>query len=99
MLDEDLIHIFATDAHNNSRRPPDLLKARLAVEKRVGSRQAVHLLDIHPMIVLCNKTLKDCVLCQGQGASEHHRGNEDNVQIHKAVSGGGFVERLRQFFC
>jgi protein-tyrosine phosphatase len=99
MLDEDLIHILATDAHDNASRPPDLQKARMIVEKRLGPHKAAHLIDVHPMIVLCNKTLRDCVLCQRQGTYEPHRGKENYVQINNAVSGGGFVERLRQFFC
>lgn len=96
MLDEDLVHILATDAHDSLHRPPDLLKGRLAVEKYVGPQKATHLVDMHPMIVLSNNTLKDCVLCSEKSSNNHHRGNEDNVKIHNVLSVGGFAQRLRQ---
>ena len=99
MLDEDLVHIVASDAHDTLNRPPDLLKGRLAVEKYAGHQKAAHLVDTHPMIVLSNNTLNDCVLCLKQSAGDHHRENEDNAKIHNALSVGGVAKRLRQFFC
>ena len=40
MLDEGLVHIVATDAHNARRRPPRLIEAFEALSARVGEGEA-----------------------------------------------------------
>jgi protein-tyrosine phosphatase len=98
MLSEEIVHILATDAHDVSRRPPDLLKGRMAAEKRIGAQKAEYLVATHPMIVLSNKTLRDCILTRDQPAGDGGQGNDKYVQIYNDRSGGRFVKRLRQFF-
>ena len=43
MLDEGLVHILATDAHDTVRRPPLLSQGRDIAAKRVGATEAEHL--------------------------------------------------------
>lgn len=54
MLDEGLVHILATDAHNVDRRPPDLADGKRLAAARVGSVEAEHLVRTRPRAVLLN---------------------------------------------
>jgi protein-tyrosine phosphatase len=54
MLDEGLVHIIATDAHDVKRRPPNLSAGRELVAKRVGSEEAEKLVLGRPQAVLRN---------------------------------------------
>jgi protein-tyrosine phosphatase len=55
MLGEGLAHILATDAHNMTARPPDLLEGRAAAERIVGPREAQHLVVTRPEAAILNK--------------------------------------------
>jgi protein-tyrosine phosphatase len=94
MLSEGLVHILATDAHDTSRRPPDLLKGRLAAEKCVGAQIAQALVETHPMTVLSNMTPTGCIVPQ----SNRSWGKEDYAKIRNDRGDGGLVKRLCQFF-
>jgi protein-tyrosine phosphatase len=54
MLDEGLVHILATDAHNMRSRPPNLSEGREAAARRAGSMEAEHLVFTRPRGVLDN---------------------------------------------
>ena len=54
MLDEGCVHILATDAHNMTRRPPNLGEGRALASKRVGDTESEHLVETRPMAVLLN---------------------------------------------
>jgi protein-tyrosine phosphatase len=54
MLDEGLVHILATDAHDVVRRPPNLGSGRDAVARRIGNVEAEHLVTTRPQGVLQN---------------------------------------------
>lgn len=54
MLDEGLVHILATDAHNMRSRPPNLNAGREAAARRVGAAEAEHLVITRPAGVLAN---------------------------------------------
>jgi protein-tyrosine phosphatase len=54
MLDEGLVHILATDAHDLKRRPPKLGAGRDAAALRVGDAEAEHLVVTRPQGVLDN---------------------------------------------
>jgi protein-tyrosine phosphatase len=54
MLGEGLVHILATDAHNMTSRPPDLLNGRIEAERLVGAEEAGHLVVTRPRGVLMN---------------------------------------------
>jgi protein-tyrosine phosphatase len=54
MLDEGLVHILATDAHDTKRRPPTLSVGRDLAAARVGEGEAEHLVATRPRGVLEN---------------------------------------------
>lgn len=54
MLDEGRVHILATDAHDTRRRYPDLGRGRALAARRVGEREARHLVATRPQAVLDN---------------------------------------------
>ena len=52
MLEEGLVHVIATDAHDTLRRPPDLAAGRELVAKRLGDEEAQHVTVTRPWGVL-----------------------------------------------
>jgi protein-tyrosine phosphatase len=54
MLEEGRVHILASDAHDARRRPPDLGRARELAGRRLGTREARHLVSTRPAGVLAN---------------------------------------------
>src|SRR5262245_7464199 len=54
MLDEGGVHILATDAHDVTKRPPQLSAGYEAAAKRVGEAEAAHLVTTRPQGVLDN---------------------------------------------
>ena len=55
MLDEGCAHILATDAHDVTRRPPNLSQGRELASKRVGSDEAEHMVVTRPLGILRNE--------------------------------------------
>jgi protein-tyrosine phosphatase len=97
MLCEGLVHILATDAHNNSGRPPDLMQGRSAAEKLVGPRIAEELVALRPELVLSDAAPIGCEESYFADAFDR-QGKDVYVEIcpngvHRSVIG-----RLRQFF-
>jgi protein-tyrosine phosphatase len=54
MLDEGRVHILATDAHDETRRPPNLGQGRELASKRVGSTEAERMVVTRPLGILRN---------------------------------------------
>jgi protein-tyrosine phosphatase len=54
MLEDGVVHLLATDAHDVSRRPPNLAAGRDLAAKRVGDDEAEHLVVTRPRGVLQN---------------------------------------------
>jgi protein-tyrosine phosphatase len=52
MLDEGLVHILATDAHNTTSRPPILSKARDLAAARLGDEEAIRLTVTRPQGII-----------------------------------------------
>jgi protein-tyrosine phosphatase len=98
MLSEGLVQIVATDAHDNIRRPPDLLKGRKAAEKLVGVEEAESLVATRPMDVLCNKLSKDCVSLAGAGLRDGRWGSATYVEGNNDRGRHRFAQRLRRLF-
>lgn len=98
MLSEGLVQILATDAHDNSRRPPDLFQGRAAAERLIGAHNAEYLVETHPMIVLSNNSPIDCTPLKEWDTGDQGQGNDDYAKIYDVRSGGNFVKRLRRFF-
>jgi protein-tyrosine phosphatase len=55
MLDEGCVHILATDAHDTRRRPPNLGQGRDLAARRVGDREAEHLVVTRTRAVIENE--------------------------------------------
>ncbi|HYN77845.1 MAG TPA: CpsB/CapC family capsule biosynthesis tyrosine phosphatase [Lamprocystis sp. (in: g-proteobacteria)] len=55
LLDEGLVHILATDAHDVTRRSPLLAEGRRAAERWVGAAEAEHLVIARPRGILDNR--------------------------------------------
>lgn len=54
MLDEGLVHLLATDAHNLRNRKPLMREAANAVAARLGERAAIDMTETRPRMVLEN---------------------------------------------
>lgn len=55
MLDEGLVHILATDAHDLHRRPPLLSEGREAAARRVGERESENMVLIRTEAIIANR--------------------------------------------
>jgi protein-tyrosine phosphatase len=54
MLDDGLVDVVASDAHDTGSRKPGLSKARRMVTERLGEAEADQIFDIRPQAVLAN---------------------------------------------
>lgn len=95
MLCEGFVHLLATDAHDNLRRPPDLLKGRDAVEKLVGPQIAEELVAVRPALVLSDSTLLSCRKSHIADAAVG-RGKDVHAEIRNHGFHRGVIGRLRQ---
>src|SRR5690606_14241215 len=62
MLDEGIVHILATDAHDVRHRRPDLSRGAELAARRVGDSEAWHLVSTRPKGVLDNVPSSDLPL-------------------------------------
>lgn len=111
MLDERLVHILATDAHDTVRRPPILGKGRELAERRVGTVEADHLVFTRPRGVLDDVSPSELPPIGGTSSMADSK-SENRFTLERSVSvaedaavrsrshgrGGGISGRLRQFF-
>ena len=102
MLDDGLVHILATDAHDNERRPPNLAEGQRLAEQRVGAREAMHLVATRPRGVLDNALASSLppppardALAAMAGIERHTSGEHGR---RAPTSGGGFASKLRRLF-
>jgi protein-tyrosine phosphatase len=72
MLDEGLVRILATDAHDMSRRPPNLREGYDRAAASVGAREAEHLVTTRPIGVLGDVAPSDLPLPAAVAASAAH---------------------------
>ena len=54
MLEEGCVHLLATDAHDVTRRPPDLSRGRDLAARRVGAAEAEQLVVNRPRGIIAN---------------------------------------------
>ena len=54
MLDDGIVHVLATDAHDTERRPPLLSEGVEAAAQRIGEEQALRLVTTRPACILEN---------------------------------------------
>jgi protein-tyrosine phosphatase len=110
MLDDGLVHILATDAHDTVRRPPNLSQGREIAAKRIGDGEAEHLVLTRPLGIMNNQepsslpmpasaaTATGVVHAHARSHTSTRRGREEGVsEAGAADGGGGFAARLRQF--
>ena len=97
LLGEGLVHILATDAHNLTSRPPDLLEGRMEAERLVGAEEAKHLVVTRPRGALMNILPKHLPIPCGEAKTEfkNHVVGYQNSASHAR---GGFGRRLRRLF-
>lgn len=95
LLCEGFAHILATDAHDNVRRPPDLLKGRFAVEKLLGPQIAEELVAVRPALVLSDLTILGCRKSHIADAGVR-RGIDVHAEIRNHGSHRSVIGRLRQ---
>jgi protein-tyrosine phosphatase len=110
MLDDGIVHILATDAHNMERRPPNLLEGYDHAVKRVGAVEAGHLVLTRPEGVLANEAPSSLPIPEAaefgpEGENEHadpegKRGRQTHSVSHRDTHGGkrGLVGWLRNLF-
>jgi protein-tyrosine phosphatase len=102
MLDEGCVHLIATDAHDVSRRRPNLSEGRKLAAKRIGEVEAQHLVVTRPEGVLRNDLPsnlpppKAAVSSSGIVAeADDLRGTSDATRTRGF---SGFSGRLRHLF-
>lgn len=99
MLDEGLVHLLATDAHDLQRRPPDLDRGKAAAARRLGDVEAEHLVETRPRGVLANVSPEAlppaCGVGTFSGASASY---VEQARNSGRLSRNGFAQRLRSFF-
>ena len=109
MLDEGIVHILATDAHDVSRRPPNLKRGFEHAAKRIGESEALHLVTTRPRGVLLNESPFNLPAPSGATpepsfGSDVSRpdkpGSDQIAALRSADDGGkrGISQRLRGFF-
>lgn len=90
MLDEGLVHILATDAHNMDRRPPNLMEGCVCAEKRVGAVEARAMTLIRPQGILANQLPSRLPAPRASGAG---LGDENDTAHPVAKQGREMVGR------
>ncbi len=71
MLDEDLVYLVATDAHNTDRRPPVMSEAAEILDRQYGSEYANQLVETNPQTILDNVVVSDHPRPRGPGKVEN----------------------------
>ncbi len=98
MLDEGLVHILATDAHDPVRRPPALTEGRQLAARRIGESEAEHLVWTRPNGILANISPFELPLPvppnQPNEITEYDAGSAESG----AGTGLRIGERLRRLF-
>ena len=93
MLDEGIVHILASDAHDTKHRPPNLSKGRDAAAKRVGELEAEHLVWVRPRGVLANENPTELAAPAARNLAvsgfDAEGGGPGAVAVHRQTAGGG----------
>ena len=111
MLDEGYVHLLATDAHDVSKRPPNLSQGRDLAAKRVGDIEAHHLVVTRPRGVLLNDVPSNLPRPESASASSGmvHAGADglmesgdvayqERFRTDRGAAYGNLVGRLRRLF-
>jgi len=91
MLDDGLVHILATDAHDTRRRPPNLGGGRALAAKRVGEVEAEHLVVTRPLGIVKNQMSSSLPMPASAVAStevaDAHARSRTNARTERADRG------------
>ena len=99
MLDEGLVHIIATDAHNLTSRRPDLARGHEAAAARIGQTEADHMVVTRPSCVLSLYKPSDVPAAQGAlGTVERSGGTDEPSESLGHTGDSGLLGRLRRVF-
>jgi protein-tyrosine phosphatase len=109
MLDEGLVHIIASDAHDLKARRPDLAEGAALATKRVGDGEVRHLVSVRPRGILENAPPEELLTARQSaisGGIDEHRatgavvGDGDGAYGASNVPSGirGFGRRLLERF-
>lgn len=98
MLNEGLVHILATDAHDPVRRRPDLAEGRELAAKRLGSQEAEHLVATRPRGILANELPRSLPAPCGAAADLGTGDTNESFQHFDVGREHGFTDRLRRLF-
>jgi len=98
MLDEGLVHILATDAHDTEKRPPNLALGRDYAARRVGAAEAENLVATRPRGMLNNCLPSE--LPAPPGGLARVEVSDDDQRSHAGWGGalGAMSQRLRRLF-
>jgi len=94
MLDEGLVHILASDAHDTSHRPPNLTAGREAAARRVGFEEAENLVFLRPRGILENVAPSELPQPIGLRVNDARPKLVDGVSLRSSRLAGG----LRRLF-
>jgi protein-tyrosine phosphatase len=96
MLDSGLVHILATDAHDMTRRPPNLSAGRAAAAERAGDVEAEHLVVTRPRGVVMNVDPSSLPAPQSAAAGgPHNCSPERRAGSRQRETSGSLGGRLR----
>ncbi len=97
MLDDGLVHLLASDAHDTTRRPFDLAEGRDVAAKRVGAEEARHLVVTRPGLILDDADPSELPAFSAT-SDQLVQGNDDDLETAGGRRGRGLGGRLRRFF-
>lgn len=103
MLAEGLVHILATDAHDDSRRAPDLGAGYIRAAQLVGNVEAQHLVSTRPRGVVQNLEPSQLPppLSSSERAETQDAQESDGIEKKRAIVNGpadnATAVRLRRF--
>jgi protein-tyrosine phosphatase len=96
MLGDGLVHIIATDAHNMSSRPPDLLMGVRRAEILSGAEEAHHMVVTRPKGALMNVSPKSLPSLQSQIAGQEPGEYGRPLSVSNPHVSGSFAMRVRR---
>jgi len=98
MLDEGLVHILASDAHDVHRRIPNLSRGRDAAAKRLGDVEARHLVITRPWGILSDELPNAMPAPPGLLPSERRADQPEAVGARGDPGKRSWASRLRNLF-
>ncbi len=98
MLDEGLVHILASDAHDTERRPPAMTEAYHKAISFVGEDEAVNLVLTRPQQVLADAPPSDVAPPVGLGLRQSSRAPSSPGKGARGEKPTGLVATMKRMF-